>query len=249
MSLQFSSSSLKAGIVEMIDATVGTNSLTYPITEKTRDINLALDKVFSLIFQVGGTWQFDDSNHIDHPIITTNIVSGQRDYSFTTDGSGNLILDIYKVMVADENGIFFEVFPVDQQGNAPMTYSDGQNTRGSVLTYDKTGNGIFLDLIPNYNRTGGLKVWINRTASYFTAVADMTALTLAMAVKKPGFAGLFHEYCVLRPSYQYAFRKGLPNMNILKAEMLEMEREIQDYYKSRERDVVKTLSGKINNYK
>jgi hypothetical protein len=229
-----------AGIIQTIDDTVGTNNTTYPIANKTRDINLALDKVFSLIFQVGGTWQFDDSNQTDYPIITTDIVSGQRDYSFTTDGSGNLVLDIYKVMVADENGIFFEVFPTDQQGNTPLSMTDGQNTQGSVLTYDKTGNGIFLDLIPNYNRTDGLKIWINRTGSYFTTT-DTT--------KKPGFAGLFHEYLVLRPSYMYAVRKGLSNANQLKAEMLEMEKEIQDHYKSRERDVVKTLVGRSNNYK
>ena len=238
--LQFSDSSLKSGIVEMIDANVGTNSTTYPIGEKTRDINLALDKVFSLIFQVGGTWQFDDSNHTDYPIITTDIVSGQRDYSFTTDGSSNLILDIYKVMVADANGIFFEVFPADQQGNAPLSFTDGQNTTGSVLTYDKTGNGIFLDLIPNYNRTGGLKVFINRTGSYFS-VTDTT--------KKPGFAGLFHEYLALRPSFQFAMRKNMNNMALLKAEMLEMEIDIQNYYKSRERDVIKQMSGRRNSFK
>jgi len=238
--LQFSDSSTKSGIVEMIDETVSSNSISYPIEQKTRDINLALDKVLSLIFEVGGTWQFDDFNHTDYPIITTDINSGQRDYSFTVDGSGNLVLDIYKVMVADANGVFFEVFPTDQQGNAPLSMTDGQNTQGSVLTYDKTGNGIFLDLIPNYDRDDGLKVWINRTGSYFTT-SDTT--------KKPGFAGLFHEYLVLRPAYQYAYRKGLSNVNILKNEMIEMENAIMEHYKSRERDVTKTLRGRSNQNK
>lgn len=240
MSLQFSDSSLKSGIVEMIDANVGTNSTTYPIGEKTRDINLALDKVFALIFQVGGTWQFDDSNHTDYPIITTNIVSGQRDYSFTTDGSSNLVLDIFKVLVSDSSGNFFEVFPVDQQTIAPVSYLNGQNTTGLPSTYDKTGNGIFLDAIPNYNKTGGLKVLINRTGSYFTTT-DTT--------KKPGFAGIFHEYLALRPSFQFAMRKSLDNMNVLKAEMLEMEADIQNYYKSRQRDEVKVLTGRSNQNK
>lgn len=229
-----------AGIIQAIDDTVGTNSTTYPIASKTRDINLALDKVFSLIFQVGGTWQFDDSNHTDYPIITTNLVANQRDYSFTTDGSSNLILDIYKVMCADSSGNFFEVLPVDQQSNAPATMTDGLNTTGQPFFYDKTGNGIFLDPIPNYNSTGGLKVFINRTGSYFVTT-DTT--------KTPGFAGLFHEYLVLRPSYMYAMRKNLNNMNVLKAEMLEMEAEIQNHYKSRERDVVKTLRGRGNSFK
>jgi hypothetical protein len=229
-----------AGIIQTIDDTVGTNNTTYPIASKTRDINLALDKVFSLIFQVGGTWQFDDSNHTDYPIITTNLVANQRDYSFTTDGSGNLVLDIYKVMVADEDGDYFEVYPVDQQTNPPITMIDGQDTAGQPFFYDKTGNGIFLDPIPNYSETAGIKIFINRTGSYFSTT-DST--------KVPGFAGLFHEYLVLRPSYMYAMRKGLSNMQNLEREMLKMESEIQDYYKKREKDVVRNLVGKRNNYK
>ena len=240
MSLKFSDSSLKAGIVEMIDASVWTNSTTYPIAEKTRDINLALDKTFALIFQAGGTWQFDDSNHTDYPIITANVVLGQRDYPFTTDGTSNLILDIYKVLVADSNGNFFEIYPTDQQSYAPTGYLDGLNTQGLPTSYDKTANGIFLEPIPNYNRTNGIKMLINRTGSYFTTT-DTT--------KKPGFAGIFHEYLALRPSFQYAYRHGLPQANFLKAEMLEMEVDIANYYKSRERDVVKTLIGRVNNYK
>lgn len=224
-------------LIDLIDDNVKTNSVSYTTADKTRDINIALDRVFALIFQVGGTWQFDDSNHTDYPIITTNIVSGQRDYPFTTDEQGNLILDIYKVMVADEDGLFREITPVDQQSYAPSNYTDGLNTQGQPNSYDKTANGIFVDPIPNYNSTGGLKVFINREGSYFTT-SDTT--------KKAGFAGLFHEYLALRPSYQYAFRNSLANTSVLKSEMLEMENAIMDYYKAREKDVVKTLKAKRN---
>jgi hypothetical protein len=47
----------------------------------------------------------------------------------------------------------------------------------------------------------------------------------------------------------YAMRKGLSNMQNLEREMLKMESEIQDYYKKREKDVVRNLVGKRNNYK
>lgn len=226
-------------LLNLIDRNCKSNTVSYPVADKTADMNLALDRAFALIFQVGGTWQFDDSNHTDYPIITTSIVSGQRDYSFVTDEQGNLILDIYKVMVADENGNFFEITPVDQQSkDSPIGYNDGNNTAGLPNTYDKTANGIFLDAIPNYNRAGGLKVFINREGSYFTT-SDTT--------KKPGFAGLFHEYVALRPSYQYAYRNKLENKNDLKNEMLEMEQAIMDNYKAREKDVQKTLQTRSNN--
>lgn len=235
MSLVFSNSTTKAGIVELIDDNCKTNSTTYPIANKTRDINLALDKVFSLIFDSAGTWQFDDSNQTDYPIISTNLVSGQRDYSFTSDANGNLILDIYKVFIASSSGVFTEIKPYDVQSESSITgYTDGQNTGGTPSTYDKTANGIFLDPIPNYNYTNGLKVYINREASYFTT-SDTT--------KKPGFAGIFHEYLALEPSLKYAKRNSLEVAKSLEIDVFKMEQAIQDYYSSRERDVPHRLTS------
>lgn len=238
MSLAFSNSANKSGIVQLIDANVKTTDTSYPIADKTRDINLALDEVLSIIFEVGGTWQFDDTNHSDYPIITTDIISGQRDYTFVSDDAGNLILDVFRVQVADENGLFVDITPVDVSGkDAPASFTDGLDTDGQPNAYDKLANGIFLDPIPNYNRTDGLKVYINREGSYF-ASSDTT--------KKPGFAGLFHEYLALRPSYYYALRNSLPNVKVLKQEMLEMRNAIMEYYKLREKDVQKTLSPRRN---
>lgn len=243
MSLAFSNTTSKNGILQRIERTCGfqdgdITGNTTRLAQFTGDVNVALDRVLSLIFSVGGTWQFDDSNHTDYPIITTNLVSGQRDYTFTADESGNLILEIYKVLVADDSGDYREILPVDQQSDAPVNYTDGNNTTGLPITYDKTGNGIFLDPIPNYNETNGLKIYINREASYFTT-SDTT--------KKPGFAGLFHEYLVLHPSFYYCLRNGIAIRNSIKEELMEMEAQIMDFYKMREKDTVKRLIGARNN--
>lgn len=245
MSIAFSDTTNKSGVLQLIERNLklgdaGITGDTTLLGEFTADVNLALDRVFALIFSVGGTWQFDDSNHTDYPIITTNIVSGQRDYSFTSDENSNLILEIHKVMVADSTGNFYEVLPVDasKRGDAPSNYDDGENTTGLPNTYDKLANGIFLDPIPNYNYSGGLKVYISREGSYFTTT-DTT--------KKAGFAGLFHEYLALRPSYFYALRNSYPTFKDFKNEMLEMEEAIKDYYKAREKDVPKVLRPRTNN--
>lgn len=111
MSLVFSNTTTKNGLIQLCERTCGFNDgeisgNTTTLAKFTGDINIALDRALSIIFEVGGTWQFDDSNFTDYPIITTGIVSGQRDYSFTVDGSSNLILDIYRVQVSDSNGNF-----------------------------------------------------------------------------------------------------------------------------------------------
>jgi hypothetical protein len=232
MSLNFTN------IVSLIDSNVKSNSTSYPIAEKVIDINVGVDRLLNIIFKSGGTWNFDDSNHTDYPIITTDLIKGQRDYSFTSDENGNLILDIYKVMVKDESGFFRELKPRDQQTeSATQGFWDGQDIEGAVVEYDKTANGIFLNQIPSYNSTGGLKIFINREGSYFTT-SDTT--------KKPGFAGLFHSYLALFPSYQYAVRNGLSNVKLFEYEIQKMEQEVSDFYGSRGKDVKRVIRSKYN---
>lgn len=247
MSIPFNDTTGKKGIIQVIERTLGfddgyISGNATKLAEFTADINLALDRVLALIFQVGGTWQFDDSNQTDYPIISTNLVTGQRDYSFTTDQNGNLILEIFKVMVADTNGVFHEIFPVDvSSGRAPTNYDSGLNVLGIPSTYDKLANGIFLDTPSNYDSTNGLKIYVNREGSYFTT-SDTT--------KKPGFAGLFHEYLALLPSQKYAARKSMSiaggrlrngSYTGLALEVNNMENDIQEFYKSRQKDEQKFI--------
>lgn len=223
MSLTFSQ------ITALIDRNCKSNSTSYSLADKTADINLAQDFLCAKAIKAGGTWQWDDSNQTDYPIITTNLVSGQRDYAFTTDEQGNIILDVYRVFIAQPNGTFVELTPVDVQSDKDTAgFYNGLNASGTPTKYDKTGNGIFLDAVPNYSITNGLKLYINRESTYFLT-SDTT--------KKPGFAGIFHEYLALRPSYQYAYRNNLKNLLPLQSEMLRMEKEIERYYGSRQRDV------------
>lgn len=240
MSLQFNNTTTKGGILQRIErlCKLGDGYITGNATrlkEWTADVNLAWDKTLAMIFKASGRWQFDDSNHTDYPFITTNLVASQRDYTFTTDEQGNLILDIYKVMIKDENGVYFELYPVDQQSDEYMDgFWSGQNETGLPSRYDKTANGIFLDCIPSYNSTNGLKVFINREGTYFTT-ADTT--------KKPGFAGLFHDYLAIEPSYTYSYTNSLANKADLLNEKLTMESNIKKHYRDRAKDELPIITS------
>lgn len=239
MSLRFNDTTNKSGIIQVIeryckftDGWISGN--TYRMQVFTAEVNLALDHVLSYIFSVGGTWQFDDFNHADYPIITTDLVAGQRDYGFTLDENSNLVLDIYKVLVKDSTGIYREVTPVDAQSSEDMAgFYDGQDLTGTPTRYDKTANGIFLDKIPSYASTDGLKIYINREASYFTT-SDTT--------KKAGFNGLFHELLALIPASKVA-----PDSELRKIEnkILKMEAELKDSYGKRERDITRRLKVRV----
>lgn len=122
MSLVYSSTSSKNGILQVIERNLklGDGYITGNTTrlaEWTNEVNLALDEALRIIIPASGKWQFDDSNQTDYPIIYTSLVSGQRDYAFTTDGSSNLILDIYRVFILPSSTAttYQEIWPVDQQ--------------------------------------------------------------------------------------------------------------------------------------
>jgi len=240
MSLAFSNTTTKNGLIQLCERNCGFNDgeisgNTTTLAKFTGDINIALDRALSIIFEVGGTWQFDDSNHTaseGYPVITADIVSGTRAYALTVDGASNLALEIHKVFIADSTGLFRELQPMDVQSRAVASFTDGLNTTGIPSFYDKTGKYITFDVIPNYNASGGIKVLINREGSYFT-ISDTT--------KKPGFAGLYHPYLALHASYNYCMRNQIPLKNDLKNEVLEMEEAIKNHYKAREKDVQKKL--------
>lgn len=229
-------------ILTKIRDNVGSNSTNHTTATITIDVNLGIDNILLKLFGqgAGGSWQLDDSNQTDYPIITTNLVANQRDYSFTTDANGNVILDIYRVMVADSSGVFYDLTQVDQQdiNNSPLTMVDGRNTTGNPNKYDLTGNGIFLDPIPSYSYTNGLKVFINRESTYFTS-SDTT--------KKWGYTGLWHEYLILYACYQYARKAKLSNMNVFKRDLLEIEDAILRHAGVRNRTKRRIIPNVENN--
>lgn len=221
-----------ANLITLIDDNCGTNSTSYPTAKKVVDMNTALDRVWSIILQASGLWHFDDTNYTDQPVITANLVSGTRKYAFSADSNSNLLLEIYRVMIANPSGVFYDLQQVDQNraNFESIGFVDGQDTQGQPSKYNKTGSYIYLDSVPNYSITNGIKVFIDREASYFTV------LDTFYNTKKPGFAGIFHEYLALYPAFQFCRRKGLQQTNNLYISVKEMEEKIEEFYSKRNKD-------------
>jgi hypothetical protein len=224
MSLTFSN------IITKIDNACGTNTTSYSLANKAIDVNLALDEALATIFSMAGVWQFDDKNHTADPIVTTNLVDGQRDYHFTTDEQSNVILDILKVQAKNgSTGTYEDLELTDMQRITTETMTDGSNSEGTPTKYALTGNGIFLDLVPSYNSTNGLRIFINREASYFTS-SDTT--------KVAGIDGLCHDFLYLKPAYEYARDKSLSNKETLFRDLQVATQKLKDRYTVKERITV-----------
>lgn len=256
MSAQFNDTSTYKGLVQIYEKEIGAargyvSDNSDRLKEFAADVNLAWDDYLTIALRASGKWQFDDSNlTTDYPIIYANLVSGQRDYTFTSDGTGNLILDIYNVAVLPSATAttYQEINTnIDQQTAFDASdISEEQTNTGVPWQYDKTANGIFLDPAPGYNATSGLKIWINREPSYFVST-DTT--------KMPGCPGNHHRYFALKPALDYARRQGLKNYNLLREEVVSFEGDaekgivgsIERDFTRREKDVTHVFRPAVEN--
>lgn len=159
MSLQFSDTTNLNGIIQSIEVEIyGIDSIGTitgnPTLMKlwTARVNQAWDKYIRIAIRNSGGRQFDDSNHTDYATIETDLVAGERSVTFTEDERGNLILEVFKTMVRNSDGVYQEVNPIDQQAQGQgMSIWDGQDITGTPTEYDKTGNGILFNYLPDYN--------------------------------------------------------------------------------------------------
>ncbi len=234
------------GIIQEYEDEVGfkpgeVSGNTIRMRKAVAQANLGLDDFTVLALTAGGTFQYDDVNHVDgdgdpdYPIVTADLVQGQQDYPIYEDGNGNMLLEFFKVMVANEDGTFVELTPRDMQSERciPGGFLSGATAQGRPTQYDKSYNGIFFDVPPSYSRTGGIKALVNRTSSYFTT-ADTS--------KKPGIPGTFHRYIVLKMAIAYGRRKTLKHLADLRAELAGMETDIKAHYARRARDERKRIT-------
>jgi hypothetical protein len=257
MSIEFSNTTTKRGLVQMYEKEIGANygdvsGNSEALAEFTVRVNNTLDNYLLLWASSAGTWQGDDTNHETggsktYPIITANIVSGQRDYPFTVDDNSIQITDISKVLIlqsATETN-YVEIFPVDEL-NTNLSEILINTTTGTPRQYGKLSNGIFLDAIPNYSVSAGIKMIVNREGSSFLTT-DTT--------KTPGVP-TYHEYFYLKPAFEKASILGSSNLTSLEKKVIDLEGserlritgKIKEFFSQRERDIRHIMTNKKINY-
>lgn len=218
-----------------------TNSTTYTTADITVSANSALERITHLIREAEGRWQWDDSNNTDFPFATTDLVttlgSEQQDY-----GLGSTHYRIERVEIKDADGNWHKLQSLDTSDVYDQSLTDFLKTAGLPQYYDKVGNSILLypkPLDTAVTATAGLKVFYQRGPSYFTT-SDTT--------KTPGFNTLFHRLIPFWCAYDLMFLNKVDVANTLRAEISQMEQNLQDYYSLRDRDEKIKLSPRQYNF-
>lgn len=195
--------------------------------------NRALDSVTTAILESDDRWEFDDTTYTDYPIATTDLVNGQRDYVLSVSH-----LKVIRVEWKDSNGNWVLGKPIDLL-DITVARDEFLNTDAVPIYYDKLATSVFLYPAPNYDSTGGLRVYYQREPNYFTNV-DTT--------KKPGFANICHRLVPLKACYDYAIANDQSKLAVLDKEITKRDLELRKFYGRRNKDEVLVLSEKNNGY-
>lgn len=249
MSLVFNDTTNFRGLVQLYERILGFNQGDVSgnaarLKQFAADVNLAWDDYLTIALPASGTWQFDDSNQTDYPIIRTNIVQGQQDYSFLTDASNNLILDIFRARILPSATAvnYVDLDPVDDPSD--HTYNWESTTQAIPSAYDKLANAIRFNCPPSYAAPNGLELHVNREPSYFSP---------ADTAKKPGCPGIHHAYFAIKAAYRYASSNSMPvaggrlrngAFTGLLFEIDDMEKAIETYFARRNRDEAHKMTMK-----
>lgn len=221
----FSDTTTKLGLVQEIDSLCDSDSVSYPVADKTRRLNTALEEIVGKLIARNGNWEFDDSNFTSMPIGKTDLVEGQQDYTFDVS---HLIIERVEVLGVD--GIWQLLNPIDLEsiGGAIEEY---QKASGFPNEYDKRGSSILLYPPPTATEvtlSSGLRAYFQRTASLFAAT-DTT--------KVPGFASPYHIILAYKAALPYCQSYKKDRVALYLNEVNRLEKELMNFEANKEKDI------------
>lgn len=198
--MQLSTASGLGGILQRATFLTFGDSAThvtdYPLVDMVGSANRWVQNVAVKIWRASGTWQFDDANQTDLPIITTTLVAAQQDYALPATA-----LSIERVEVKDSAGDYQKLTQIDQS-EVGIALTELEATNGMPKYYDIVGNSLFLYPAPaaaSVTTTAGLKVHVTREATAFSVPASYTTADTT----QPGFDEMWHDIICYGIAHDY----------------------------------------------
>lgn len=221
--MQFSDTTNLDGLVQDIDFICGTNSTSYPLKDKARNINQYYYRAGLLIWKYSPAWRFDDSNYTTLSEPTIDLVDGHRDYGLATN-----ILAIDRAEVKDNDGGWHTLKRIDKLQIPGAVQEFLNETDGIPQYYDVEGNSILLYPSPataDVTLNAGLKLYLGRLVDPFEST-DTT--------KEPGFLDPFHRILSYGASEDYLSSVDKDKSQEYTQKRLALESEMIAFYSGRQ---------------
>ena len=211
-----------------VDKICGSTSTGFPLEEKALWTNSALNSYFHIAMRTSGNWSVEDKNNTDTSIATTDLISGQQDYSFPSD-----LLVVEKIRMKDSAGNWIVLDPVDD-------ITHGTEVTGTPKQYRKFGNSFYLLPTVNYDSDEGLELTYRRAFDYVTAATTTTQL---------GIPNIHQAYMLYSVALPYLVSKGIASKNDIVALQKAEIANIESYYDFRKQDEITQVQPVVRNYR
>lgn len=205
-------------INEKLTRLTGENTTRYTNAQRAVDLTISLDKVASMIIDSQDDADFDDPNQSTFPEFHTDLVAGQRDYTFSiADG----VLQYKEVEISWDGTTYYKAQRLDRSlipyatGNA--TLLDDNFSKESPY-YDIEGASIMIYPRSVAGDTGEIMVRTTRN------VTPVTSAEITTGTKVLGIDRAFH-YMVLLLTVQQRYIE----QNIAGNKLQRIISELQDY--------------------
>lgn len=226
MSIAFSDSTTKLGIVERARKRVKLNSSQFPIASIVGSVNEWKDFVTGYAIGADRSFQWDNTNHTKLPEGTTSLTIGVTDYSWLTDEQGNQIVTLTGVSVL-VNSIYLPLKMIDRNDSDYDPTSFGTIT-GVPTAYDKIADNIIrLDFKPSATTALGLKFFFQRMSPAYTA---------SSTTETTGFSQILDRGFWIAAAYDEAAASGLQQLQGLILERAAEEKKVEMYFARRNND-------------
>jgi len=227
MSLVFNDTSTYLGIIQACEdytnlGSTGISGNTVLLKTFTRHINEANSRVWSMIFESYGGWQYDDSNQTDLPAASDTLTADQTSYALPT-GS----LTVRGIEVKDTGGIWHKLTPItEEQIRDRQAMGEFYKTSATPLFYQIVGQTVRIFPAANWTQSASFKVFFDRGSVAF-ASTDTTAT--------PGFAGEFHGILPIMASIQWLISKRPEsgNLALLRQEEAAYIQRLKQFYQEK----------------
>ena len=163
--MPFSDTTEKDGLIQTFERLArlpdGTVTGTF-LKQVTAMINDGFDNIMPILMSYADFVRWDDTNHTDRPSGTLDIVSGQNDYTISVDDNSLDILNITRVRALGSSSAteYTDLIRMNvNNADAPNVLSPNPSNTGAPVAFLEQGNTLYLDKLPNYSATGGIKIF------------------------------------------------------------------------------------------
>lgn len=199
-------------------------------------LNIAYQKVVSMILESADESDFDDARRTNYPIQTTPLIANQRDYTMPVSEK---VLKIKRIDITYDGTNWYNARPIDDgeiafgMGNDATT---DQNFTRTEPRFDWKYNSLWVYPMPVAADavSGLIRVEWSRQIQPFTTADYTTVLTDSTVI--PGFDDPFHPMLACIAAYEYAISRQLPQAAPIGQQIADWEIRLRQHYGRKELD-------------